>query len=374
MPISIPSLSKNLSINAINFAKFITNIDGKIIKTILHTRKLLLFNKNEVWVKKENPDFDVTVGSFDVAEVCELVGLFLLDTLKKEFGDNKIGLYRDDGLSFFQNLAGPESEKIKQKLCNIFKKHGLNITVECNLCITDFLDVTFDLRTGKYYPYRKVKYIHKQLNHPPSITKQIPDMISERISNISCDKECFDKAASHYNNALKKSGFNENIKFTPRPLQRIKRSRNILWFDPPYSSNVKTNIGKIFFRFLDKHFPKYHKYYKLFNRNDVKISYSCMQNMASVIQNHNTNLLKDPVAPTAKECSCRQKSNCLLAEKCFSECLVYHAQVDRSNINQTKNYYDTCEKKFKGRYNNHTASFRTKIKKKVQNSQNICEN
>ena len=63
-----------------------------------------------------------------------------------------------------------------------------------------------------------------------------------------------------------------------------------------------------------------------------------MQNMASVIQNHNTNLLKDPVASTAKECSCRQKSNCTPAEKSLPECLVYHAQVDRLDINQTKNY------------------------------------
>ena len=158
-------------------------------------------------------------------------------------------------------------------------------------------------------------------------------MISKIISNISCDKESFDKAAPDYNNALKNSGFNENIKSTPWPPKRTKRSRNILWFNPPFSSNVKANIGKIFLRLLDKHFPKHHKYYKLFNRNNVKISYSCMQNMASIIQKHNTNLLRDPVASTAKECSCRQKSNCPLAEKCLLECLVYHAQVDMSDIN-----------------------------------------
>ena len=75
------------------------------------------------------------MGSFDGAEVCELVGLYLLDILSEEFGDNRIGLYRDDGLSCFQNLSGPESEKIKKKLCKIFKKHGLSITVECNLRI-----------------------------------------------------------------------------------------------------------------------------------------------------------------------------------------------------------------------------------------------
>ena len=91
-----------------------------------------------------------------------------------------------------------------------------------------------------------------------------------------------------------------------------------------------------------------------------------MQNMTSVIQKHNTNSLKDPVASTAKKCSCQQKSNCPLAEKCLSECLVYHAQADRSDINQTKHYYGTCEKKFKERYNNHTTSFRNKSKEKSE--------
>ena len=68
-----------------------------------------------------------------------------------------------------------------------------------------------------------------------------------------------------------------------------------------------------------------------------------MQNMANVIQNHNSTLLKNPVASVANGFSCRQKSKCPLAQKCLSECLVYHAQVDKSDINQTKNYHGTCQ-------------------------------
>ena len=76
------SISKELFINAVNFAKSIATIDNKIIKTIFHVCKSLLLNKNEVWVKKDNPNFDVTMGSFDGAEVCELVGLYLQDVLR----------------------------------------------------------------------------------------------------------------------------------------------------------------------------------------------------------------------------------------------------------------------------------------------------
>ena len=80
--------------------------------------------------------------------------------------------------------------------------------------------------------------IHKESNHPPSITKPIPAMISKRISNILYDKECFDKAPPDCKNGLKNSGFDKNIKFTPRPPKRRKRNRNILRFNLSFSSNV----------------------------------------------------------------------------------------------------------------------------------------
>ena len=189
----------------------------------------------------------------------ELVGLYILDILTKELGPGKIGLFRYDGLGCFQNLSAPESEKVKKKLYKIFKQSGLSITAECNLQIADFLDVTFDLRTDKYYPYRKdnnqLLYINKQSNHPPTIIKQISSMVSRRISDLSCNKEYFDKAAPAYNNALKFSSFNENIQFTSTPPPRRNRNRKIMQFNPPYSVTEKTKIGRIFLSLTDKHFP-----------------------------------------------------------------------------------------------------------------------
>ena len=95
-----------------------------------------------------------------------------------EFAKHNIGFYGADCLLCFENISGPDSEKIRKKMCKIFKENGLNITVECNLAITNFLDITFDLKSGTYYPYRKqnneILYIQKQSNHPPSIIKQIP--------------------------------------------------------------------------------------------------------------------------------------------------------------------------------------------------------
>ena len=129
---------------------------------------------------------------------------------------------------------------------------------------------------------------------------------------------------------LKNSGFNENAKYIPSPLKHQTQKRQIIWFNPPYSANVKTNVGKIFMRLFDKHFQDHHKYYELFNRNNIKLSYSCMPNMNDV---------------------CRK----LTDGNCLSECLIYKASAST-----TTNKYDyrTCENTFKECYNHQKCSFR----------------
>ena len=84
------SIWKDFLINAVSFSISTTSINGKIIKDILHALKSLLFNKNEVWVKKDNPDFDVTMGSFDGVKNSELVRLYFVVTLTKELSDKKL--------------------------------------------------------------------------------------------------------------------------------------------------------------------------------------------------------------------------------------------------------------------------------------------
>ena len=61
-----------------------------------------------MWIKKSgDSNFDITMGSFDGAELCELVALFILYTIAKEYELNTAGLYRDDGLCCFHNISGP---------------------------------------------------------------------------------------------------------------------------------------------------------------------------------------------------------------------------------------------------------------------------
>ena len=65
------------------------------------------------------------MGCFDGAEVCELVGTFILNKLKNIFQNNTFGLYRDDGLAVIKGLSGPEIERLKKNVVKTFKDYGL---------------------------------------------------------------------------------------------------------------------------------------------------------------------------------------------------------------------------------------------------------
>jgi len=137
----------------------------------------------------------------------------------------------------------------------------------------------------------KVARTHSKSNHPPSIIKNIPVSVNRRLSEISYDAGVFDEAAKPYQEALGKSGYTFKLQFKPpqTSLPKSNRSRNIIWFNPPYNRNVKSNIGRQFLRLIDQSFPVGHKLRKIFNRNTLKLSYGCMPNVTHHIwtqQNH----------------------------------------------------------------------------------------
>jgi hypothetical protein len=95
------------------------------------------------------------MGSFDGAEICELVGLFILNHLGKRFGKENIGLYRDDGLAIIKSKSARLLDKTRKELHKMFEQLDLEIAAEVNLNVVNYLDVTFDLNNAKHKPYRK---------------------------------------------------------------------------------------------------------------------------------------------------------------------------------------------------------------------------
>ena len=150
----------------------------------MQARKMLLLDDGLPWVKRSgNEDFDVPMGSYDSAEVCKLVGAFLLNNLSDAIDKTSVGLYRGDGLGVFKSHSGPESERKRKEIIKTFTTYNLSITIETNIRFVTFLDTTFDLINDIYKPYWKLNdnpvYINKNSSHPPTVLQQLAKSVSK---------------------------------------------------------------------------------------------------------------------------------------------------------------------------------------------------
>ena len=89
--------------------------------------------------------------AYDGAEVCEFVGLFLLNNLGNNFDKNSVGLYRDVGFALFKNINGHQADKIRKEFYQLLKENGLSLKIECNLKTVNYLDITLEVNTISQY-------------------------------------------------------------------------------------------------------------------------------------------------------------------------------------------------------------------------------
>ena len=114
---------------------------------------------------------------------------------------------------------------------------------------------------------------------------------------------------------------------------------------------------------VEKHFPKHHKLHKIFNKNTVKVSYSCLPKVRSSVNKHNKKVLKkeneksnrnEPI----KTCSCPRNTKWPLDNCCYEQYVQYSVEV-KSNLPSygTKIYKGICATTWKERIGNHKNSF-----------------
>ena len=131
--------------------------------------------------------FGVALGAYDGAELCELVGTFLLYKISVNHDKNNIGLYRNDGLSVFKTKSAIQLERIKNSLQKTFKDFGLEIVAVSKLRIVNYLDVTLNVNDTSFIHYHKpddiIQYINKESNHPPNLIKHLPASIEKTAFN-----------------------------------------------------------------------------------------------------------------------------------------------------------------------------------------------
>ena len=369
-----PSITEKVLKDAIQWARNYISITPDDEEIIFHCRKTFLFNEECVWVKSNNAKFDVTQGSLDSAEVCELVGLYILHLISSLIPPKQYGIYRDDFLGAVR-LTGRQVEQLNKKLHELFNNIGFKITIESNIQIVSFLDVKLNLVDGSFKPYRKNEevlpvYIHVDSNHPPNTKKDLPKMISKRVSDLSSSKEVFDSEKNVYDQALNNAGYKDKLQyFDPNiPRRRQRKPRDILWYNPPWNDQVSTNIGKKFLELIDKHFGPasgspltYH-----LNRQKVKISYSCMPNLYSNISSMNQNIINPEKNLKLKGCNCTGGvDSCPMNGHCLTDQVVYQGDLKFKEVNPFthreeeihKIYIGSTATSFKTRYGNHKQTF-----------------
>ena len=365
-----PSITKPLMEKAIKFARLHTPISIQEEKILYHARKNVLMDcEGNIWEKISNPEFDVSMGSMDGAEISELIGIYMISMLMVRFNKSLFGIYRDDGLMVVKG-GGPEVDRARKEVIRIFQQEDLKVTTECNARSIDFLDIIMDLGSNSTRPFIKpmanTKYVSTFSSHPPAIIKSIPDGVSRRLSTISSSKELFSQELPYYQAAMDRAGHKERLVFKVDPNivenEDKQRSRSIIWFNPPWSSNIRTNVGAKFISLVRKHFPKSSPLYSIFNIKKLKVSYKTTSNMSAIIKSHNKKILSGKVVDNVRKgCNCRGGvAVCPMRGSCLDKSMIYKAEV--TTTMDKKHYYGQTFRTFKERFYGHQSDLRNHAK------------
>ena len=244
--------------------------------------------------------------------------------------------------------------------------------------------MSLDLTDGSHRDYMKpgqvINYVHVDSNHPSIVTKRIGEGVNHRLSANSSSEALFNAAKGPYQEALERSGHLHKLVYKPAETAKRKRRKrrrdNIIWFNPPWSNSVTTDVGRKFLNLVDSCFPPGHRLNKIFNRKTIKVSYSSMPNLGRIIAGHNSKVInsKIPVVPKRPwgNCSCpratRDAKECPLGGECISESLVYQATVKVKVAPEVEKvpdqtYLGVVEPEWKERLGNHKQDWKNPDKR-----------
>ena len=158
------------------------------------------------------------------------------------------------------------------------------------------------------------------------------------MTTISSNQECFDSEIHDFQEALKDAGYCHKLSFGHKSSKKgvkgrlhnnrnfkhysgeqnsvnsSRKSRDIIYFTPPFNLYCGTNVGEEFRKIVEKHFSRGDDLSKLFNRNKLKLSYSCLPNIQAKIASHNKKMLSKPppASIVSRHCNCQKNKICPL--------------------------------------------------------------
>ena len=124
---------------------------------------------------------------------------------------------------------------------------------------------------------------------------------------MTSSKNIFQESAIYYEKWLKNSGYKSKLQY-----QQLKEN-----------NQNKKNIGRIFIILTSKHFSPSHKFVKIFNKNTIKHSYSCILNIRLKINGHNKNILQPKPTKPQKLCHCLVKEDFPMNGLCLASSILY---------------------------------------------------
>ena len=97
--------------------------------------------------------------------------------------------------------------------------------------------------------------------------------INRRLIKLSNNEESFNNVKSEYQKALNSVNYKDTLKYDKTTLlkrNKIQRKRDIIFFNPPFSLNVSSKMGKQFLNLITTSFDENHPHNKISNRNTLK--------------------------------------------------------------------------------------------------------
>ena len=167
--------------------------------------------------------------------------------------------------------------------------------------------------------------VHTDTARLPSLLLPFRVMMSIVSPSINCTMYLFDRFITKvnfkgiwkgyafkvdlcYKKALNECGYRYTLHYEPPTTNKRKKqpTEQHTLVQPPIQQKHQHQYRTQFLALVDKHVPKDHKLKKIFHRNTIKISYSCMNNAKQIIDNHNKRILnsskhiKDTAANTKR--------------------------------------------------------------------------
>ena len=133
-------------------------------------------------------------------------------------------------------------------------------------------------------------------------------------------------------------------------MKRTKRESEKLPGSTHPSTCVSRNVAKTFLALIDERFPKDKRLRKIFNRNTIKVSNSCLPNVKQTISNNKPPLTTTYCTEWRNQLKIanyvtvgKKKTSCPLHGKCVTNYVEYKATVTETTLNKQETYIRLTE-------------------------------